>query len=397
MRRTTPIVVISLLAPLALGLPIALDIFIPAMPKLLELLQASVFRWPFLLSLFVLIAGLSQCVIGPLSDSVGRKSVILICCLLYIVSSYLCAKAATIEQLFIARAVQAMGACATLVCALAVIRDYYSGIQAAKAYYYLIACMAFPPLLLPLFDGAMNIEYDWRSAFVFSAVFGVVTALLTFFLYKESLLKRKRRHYRKTILIRFYKMLSQREFVFYTAAASVGLLFLFLFFSNVPDILSLHFQLEGMLYAFAFALMGSSWIIGSMLAASLVSRVGIDNLLLLGITCVSLAGALMAGSHLLLNDSVIGFVLPMFFIGLGATMVLGSGVAGAMEPYARMAGTAAGLLSCLMFVFAFVFGSVLLRWQMLFDWSLSLPAFVVVTVLSLILIGFISIRHKESL
>src|SRR5512137_3121089 len=101
--------------------PLATDFYLASLPGLTRTFAASIPTVQLTLSVFILAFGTMQLVIGPLSDRIGRRPVILGGLALYLLASFACALAPSIELLIAARALQAVGCCAAVVVARAIV------------------------------------------------------------------------------------------------------------------------------------------------------------------------------------------------------------------------------------------------------------------------------------
>lgn len=124
------------------------------------------------ISLYMLAAAVLQVLLGPLSDRLGRRPVILGLLALYAAASALCLVAENITLFLIARTGQAV-AVGGSVLASAVVRDMYDGRQAAAKLSLVASAMAIAPMLAPMLGGVLETAFGWRSVFVTYAVLGV--------------------------------------------------------------------------------------------------------------------------------------------------------------------------------------------------------------------------------
>ena len=122
---------IVLLAAVTISTSLAIDLCLPALPLIAESLQADMGRVQQTLSVFILGVGVGQLIYGPLSDSLGRKPVLIFGLALYGLTGFLCAAAQSVDQLILFRSLQSLGAAVGAVVCRAVVRDLYQGEQAA--------------------------------------------------------------------------------------------------------------------------------------------------------------------------------------------------------------------------------------------------------------------------
>lgn len=175
-----------LLSLLAAFPPLSIDMYLPAIPTLQEAwglthAQAN-------LSLVIYFAAFSVFLLihGPLSDRFGRRPVLILGILTFILGSGLCAMATNITFLVAARVLQAAGAAAASALALALSKDLYEGVERQKILAYIGVIMAFCPMLAPSVGGIMLAFGSWRWIFICQAILALA-GLYGVFRLKEPL------------------------------------------------------------------------------------------------------------------------------------------------------------------------------------------------------------------
>ncbi|BDQ38975.1 Bcr/CflA family drug resistance efflux transporter [Pseudodesulfovibrio nedwellii] len=163
-----------LLSLLAAFPPLAIDMYLPAMPTL-----QVVWSVPFgviNLSLVVFIVIFSACLLihGPLSDRFGRRPVLISGILLFILGSLLCAASDSIAFLLFSRAIQGAGAAAAASLSLALSKDLYDGVERQKILAYIGVIMAFCPMLAPTLGGIMLRFGSWQWIFIVQSIMALV-------------------------------------------------------------------------------------------------------------------------------------------------------------------------------------------------------------------------------
>ena len=118
---------------------------------------------------------LGQLFYGPLSDRYGRRRPLLVGLALYTVASAGCALAGSIPQLMCWRGLQALGGCAGVVMARAVVRDVFGPREAARVLSSLMLVMGVAPILAPMVGGWVLAHAGWRALFGILVAFGAIT------------------------------------------------------------------------------------------------------------------------------------------------------------------------------------------------------------------------------
>ena len=171
--RIRMIVVLGLLV--ALG-PLTIDMYLPALPKIAD--DLSVSSSVAQLTLTGTLAGLAlgQLIIGPLSDSLGRRKPLIGGIVLHMLASLMCLFAPNIAVLGIARGLQGIGAAAGMVVAIAVVGDLYKDNAAATVMSRLMLVLGVAPVLAPSLGAAVLLHASWH--WVFAALVIAAGALL---------------------------------------------------------------------------------------------------------------------------------------------------------------------------------------------------------------------------
>jgi DHA1 family bicyclomycin/chloramphenicol resistance-like MFS transporter len=297
------------------------------------------------LGAFVGAFGLGQLLLGPLSDRLGRRPVLVIGLVLHLAATLGLFGAGSIVEFAILRAIQGFGACVTYALARAIVRDVWRE-QAAPT----LALMMFGTLLTvalaPVVGGvASSALGGWRSALGVALVFAVLTLVATITLYRESNAAPDPRAGRLSTLAAGYRDLvadpSYRAFALALAFA-YGALFAFIAGSSFVFLHGLgRTRTE---YGLLFGLIVSGLVLGTYLARSLAPRVGPQHLVRIG-GSLMLAGALAtAALHHVPGLALIGLVAPQMLLTLGGGLVLPATLAGAVLPNPHRAGMAAGFM-----------------------------------------------------
>jgi DHA1 family bicyclomycin/chloramphenicol resistance-like MFS transporter len=184
---------IALMGALALLGPLTIDMYLPALPKIANDLSVSSSVAQLTLAGTLAGLGLGQLVIGPLSDSLGRRGPMMVGIVVHMLASLVCAMAPSILILGLARVVEGIGASATMVLAIAMIGDQFHGFEAAAVMSRLMLVLGVAPVLAPSLGAALFLEASWRWVFVVLVFVGGVLLALAATLLPESLPQRHRR------------------------------------------------------------------------------------------------------------------------------------------------------------------------------------------------------------
>src|SRR5450759_3158952 len=154
--------------------PISLYMLVPALPVLATTFGRDIGVAQMTVSLYMVGIACSQIIMGPLSDRLGRRPVLLAGLGLMVAASADCIFAETLPKLIVARFLQALGGATGMVVSRAIIRDLYSRERISSMISLVIAVMMIAQMLSPLTGGLLETAFGWRS------IFYVITAASIF-------------------------------------------------------------------------------------------------------------------------------------------------------------------------------------------------------------------------
>lgn len=339
-RLTTALII----ALVATG-PLSTDMYLPALPEIRDAFNVDTSAVQMTLSIFLVGLAFAQLILGPLSDRFGRRPVLIGGMALYFVASIACIYAPNIETLLVARLVQAIGVCAGGVVGRAIVRDIYGRNDAAQMLSHISTAIAVAPLVAPLVGGHLAVSFGWPSIFFAMAAIGAFLVVSTGVLMPETNAAPKADALNPVRFMINYRTLlrdrSYRAFLFTTAFCFSGL-FAFISGSSFVLIDTLGMAPDHFGFAFGFVVVG--FMVGSHLGGRWVKRLGIDLLVSLGGRLAMAAGFLALGLNTLGPVSIFTVIIPMALFLVSVGFILPSAMAGAIAPYATMAGAASALV-----------------------------------------------------
>src|SRR5688572_33438998 len=204
--------------------PLAIDTYLPALPRIARELHTSDALVQVSLSVYFIGIALGQAFYGPLSDRMGRKPALYLGLVMFILASVGCALATSVQMLIAFRFLQALGGCAPLVVPRAIVRDHFDQRGSVRMLSILILIMGVAPILAPLIGGQLLVMFGWRSAFWALAAYSAVWFVLAFLFLDESLPTARRRREPLSAILRIYgRLLLDRRYMGYVASG--GLMF----------------------------------------------------------------------------------------------------------------------------------------------------------------------------
>lgn len=327
--------------------PLSTDMYLPSLPDIGRDFNADAGTVQATLSAHLMAFAGSQLFYGPLADRYGRRPVLIGGFLLYMAGCFASLFVATIDQLILARILQAVGGGASVVLARAIVRDLFSGAEAGQMLARMAAIMGLVPAAAPMLGGVVQDLYGWKANFITMGGFGAVLALMVAFNLDETLPPARRQSAAPLAILRSYRrLLMDRRFLRYLAIASVAFCGLFAFVSGSSFVLQGIYGLSPIVYGLSFGAMAGGYVAGSLTGGRLVRRLGIDGTLRFGGFCAALGGLLMLAG-LLTTPSALAIVLPVVIYGFSMGATMPQAMAGALTPFPDIAGTASSLLGFL--------------------------------------------------
>jgi DHA1 family bicyclomycin/chloramphenicol resistance-like MFS transporter len=267
----------TLLAALAMIGPFAVDTYLPSFPAIQSDLAVTTVQVQQTLSLYLIAFAVMMLFHGTLSDSFGRRPVVLVNLAIFVLASVGCALAGSFEQLLLFRALQGASAGAGIVIGRAIIRDSFEGHEAQRLMSLVTMIFGLAPAIAPVIGGWLQAVFGWRSVFVFLIAYSALLLLACQLRLVETLPLSQRQPFRLGPLARNYWTLGRSAPLFLISSA-IALNFsgFFLYIVSAPafiyDLLGLGEHDFAWLFAPGIAgVMGGAWLSGR-LAGRLAPR-----------------------------------------------------------------------------------------------------------------------------
>ncbi|MBO9444907.1 multidrug effflux MFS transporter [Ruegeria sp. R14_0] len=347
---------IALIAMMFATIAFSIDAMLPALPNIgAQLSPDDVNKAQLILTSFVLGMGIGTFFTGPLSDAFGRKPVIYVGSVLYIVSAAAAWASSSLEVLLIARIFQGIGCAAPRVVAMAIIRDLYSGREMARIVSIAMMIFTLVPAIAPMMGAGVIALTGWRGIFASFILFSLITVVWMGLRLPEPLAVENRRPLRLPLMMDAARQMFAHPTVrlsIMVQTLCLGMLFTMLtMVQPVYDII--HGSAESFPFWFGFvALMSGS---ASLLNAALVIKLGMRRIVTwaLGAQVIFTTGVLLLNAaDLSTTLSFAVFVSWQTAVFFMAGMTMGNLNAIAMEPMGHIAGMAASVIGAISTVFA---------------------------------------------
>jgi MFS transporter, DHA1 family, multidrug resistance protein len=342
-RRTPPhIISLTLIAGLA---ALNMSVFLPSLAHMAEEFGTDYSVMQLAVSGYLAATAVLQVFVGPLSDRMGRRPVLLGALAIFLVATLVALIAPNVWVFLAARLLQAAVATA-LVLSRAIVRDMVPAAEAASMIGYVTMGMALIPMIGPMIGGALDVWLGWRATFGLLLIAGAGALWLTWADLGETLQSGGLSF--RDQLRGYPALLTARRFWGYAACAAFGSGAFFALLGGASFLADEVFGLSPFWTGMALGAPAIGYAVGNYLSGRFAVQAGINRMALIG-TLVA-AGAL----SLSLLLTLLGYSHPMVFfgfctfLGLGNGIMLPSATAGLLSVRPELAGTASGLGGALM-------------------------------------------------
>jgi DHA1 family bicyclomycin/chloramphenicol resistance-like MFS transporter len=293
-----------LLAVLGMLGPFSIDTYLPAFSGISASLGATPLEMQQTLSAYLFGFAFMALFHGAISDSFGRRPVVLWGLGVFTLASVGCALSQSIGQLIFFRAMQGLSTGAGIVIARAVVRDMFAPSQAQKVMSQITLFFGAAPAIAPLLGGWLLIHSSWHAIFWFLAALGVVLWIANYRLLPETLHPTQRQHFHiKNLLAGYWQLGADPRFLLLALASGVPFNGMFLYILSAPVFLGEHLQLLPQQFFWCFlvtigGIMSGAWVSGRV-AGKISQKRQIRNgfVIMLCICVVNLIANLLFTAH----------------------------------------------------------------------------------------------------
>jgi DHA1 family bicyclomycin/chloramphenicol resistance-like MFS transporter len=316
------VVLVAALGILSAVSPMATDMYLASMPAMAGYYGASASAVQLTLTTYMVGMALGQFLLGPVSDVLGRRRLMVAGNVLFLLSSVAVVLAPSIGTVMVLRAVQGAAGAAGVVIARAVVSDIATGRQAAKLFSILATITSLAPVVAPLLGGVIATVAPWQTVFWVLAAFGLLMLACSVLVVPETLPRHERhRGGVGAVVAGSWRVLRTPSFMAY--ALTFGLVFgsLFSYISASSFVVQNVLGYSALGYSAVFAVNAGGSILGAVVNTRLVDRVepGVILRAAVVVMCtVNLVGLglILAGitgwttlAHLFVGQSCIGFTM----------------------------------------------------------------------------------------
>lgn len=362
---------------IAIG-PLAIDMYLPALPAMADSLGVSVERIEVSVSVYLFGTAFGQLLGGPLSDRFGRKPVATGGLLLFAGASLGVALSEALPELLVCRALQALGGGATVVIAAASVRDFHTGREAARLLTTIGLVMLIAPLAAPTFGALILHTLHWQGIFWLLALYATLMVVVL----NTALPTVQRPGARPPggILAAYGRVLRHRQAMAFILANALSFAAMFVFITDSAFFYMEYFGASSAVFPVLFGANVVVMISLNRLNILLLRRYDSPAMMRAGLL-LQLAAVTLLLTLTLLEALTLARAVPLVMLGVGAVaLIIPNALASFLSLFERDAGAATGLNGALQFTLAGLAGALVT----LLHTSSALPMALTMTVCSLL-------------
>lgn len=341
--------------------PLSTDMYLPALPKVSQSFEVNDFYTQLSLASFFIAFALGQLIYGPLSDFFGRKKPLYVGMALFIASSMSCVLVDSIYAFIALRFLEALGGCAGVVIARAIVNDNFEIKDAAAIFALMMVVSSLAPMLSPSFGSLLLQFFPWQSIFATLFILGVLLFFCIIFGLQESAPAEKQPFSSKEVLKSYKAILRDKPFVIYVFSGAFAMAAMFAYITGSAFVFMNIFELSEKDYAIVFAINALGFMLSANINAKIVQSISPFRILTLAFIAMSGFGAVLVGVGVCNDMRLFGDSKNIAFYSFEVAMFLMLAMKGfimpnlttlAMARFKAHSGSASALLGTTQFALA---------------------------------------------
>lgn len=332
---------IPLLGSLVAFGPMSIDMYLPALPTITQDLGATQAQIQHSLSAFFSGFCLSMLIYGPLSDVIGRRKLLIVGLMIFVISSVFLAFAPNAELFIFLRFTQAFGSAAAIVMARAIARDAYHPSTLPKVMSLMTLVTMIAPLLAPVLGGYLLYFFGWRSIFYALSIIGFIAFTIIIFVLPETVKEQDgNASIFKTSIKNYATLLTSPDAMGIIGVFAFSFGAMFAFIAGSPFVYIEYFGIPDHYYGFLFLLNVVGMIVMLLINMRLINRFSLRQIIFFQTTFQLVAGAAL----FILNETNVYIVVTCVVLFISMTNALGANsLSLLLEQRGNMAGSASAL------------------------------------------------------
>ena len=324
---------------------LAMNIYLPSLPLMAIEFSTTPAAMGLSVGVYLGTSALIQLFAGPISDRIGRRKIVQVSLIIFVIASISCAYAQSFETFLMYRAIQSVAATCMIV-SRAIVRDTTDTASSGSRIAYVTMGMAVVPMFSPALGGFIDTNFGWEGTFFVLAGLGLIMLMLSYFDQGETAPVSD-----KSILGQFQNypiLLTSKRFWGYCLASAFGSGAFFVYLGGAPAVGAEVYALDPQSVGLFLGAPAFGYFFGNFIAGRYSKSLGIDLMVLYGLSLALFGMSLSFAISALGYGSALSFFGFMTFVGLGNGMSIPNATAGMLAIKPELAGTASGLGSAMM-------------------------------------------------
>ncbi|WP_048440114.1 multidrug effflux MFS transporter [Caenimonas sp. SL110] len=336
----------ALLAVLGMLGPFSIDTYLPAFAGIAKALNATPVEMQQTLSAYLFGFAFMNAFHGALSDSFGRRPVVLWGIAVFTIASAGCALSQSITQLVFFRALQGLSTGAGMVVSRAVIRDMFPPQQAQKVMSQVTIYFGVAPALAPIIGGWLFVHLDWHSIFWFLTGVGVLLGVANWRLLPETLHESHKQPFNARNLMQgYWQLTSDMRFLLLAVASGIPFNGMFLYVLSAPAFLGDHLGLQPTQFFWFFLITISGIMGGAFISGRLAGRITPRRQIRLGFAIMFVVSIANVAANWFFKPHAGWAMVPVALFAFGWSLMVPVVTLLVLDMYPQRRGMASSLLS----------------------------------------------------
>ncbi len=333
------------------------DLFLPSLPHIADSLHSPISWVKMTIPIYLIGLGVGQLFYGSISDSIGRKPVVLFGLVLFLISSVGCFLTSEVHILVTFRLLQGLGAGSAI--ARVILRDVFHGKQMARVAAWIVMTWAVTPVVAPVIGGYIQHYLGWRANFGVMFLYALMIWILVFFFFPETLDDQHKKVLKTKLILRQYKKVFTRPLFLALSLMSSFCYGYFVSFATAsPFLFQNQLRLSPVEFGWTVLVIALGTVLGATICSKAVLRFKITQVTWVGSVLMLLSTLSMALLAWVGIFNVMAILVPPALGSVGAGMVFPNCTTAAMTPYKSNAGVAGAAFGFIQMFNSFIFTTI---------------------------------------
>lgn len=352
---------------------LSMGLVFPSLPWIAKDFSISLEQAQLLIGVYMLGFGPSQFIYGPISDSLGRRKVLITGLAIALAGlAIIILFSGSFYGLLAGRLLQGLGTGCCAVLARATVRDRFSGPQLPTAMSYIAMAASITPLFAPVLGGFINYHFGWSMVFISLFAYVLLASMVIFAKFDESLKVSKTIPSPKQMAQQYWTLLTTRYFVSFAGISWLNFSLMITTVSVMPFIMQNQIGMTSDEYALWALIPAIGMLLGTSTSNRLRPKIGSKNVLLISPALHVIAGIWLFVCPLEPLYLMLGQLVMIFSNG----MALPCAQALVLQPYKKQAGSAAAMSGGGQMIFSSLVSTVLVHFGLSQPWHLAIVIFI---------------------